>query len=384
MRQWPEGFDLAALLSPISPEAPAGRDLREDNSPDGLYFRLREARREAGAAERAAEAPIEEGAPRPLDASISSSERWRTLSELAIEALNGHTKDLEIAAWITEALLRSDGLIGFTAGCRLMAGLAENFWDGLFPMADDEGIATRVAPVGVLNGVGRDGTLIQPLRKIVLFERLRDGAPLYLYQYAQSVDAAGIGNPEARQERLDRGVPALDAIENEAQTESAQARLAALREQVGEAVEAWQSLGQGLDARAGADGPPTSRVRDVLGQIRDVTDRFVGPETGTPEGNATTSAEDVERAGAAPATATSMAALSPGTLTSREDALRALGQIVEFFRRTEPLSPITYTLQEAVRRGRLTWPELLEEIVPDAASRSAILSSLGIRPPSSE
>ena len=64
--------------------------------------------------------------------------------------------------------------------------------------------------------------------------------------------------------------------------------------------------------------------------------------------------------------------------------MRALAQIADFFRRTEPLSPITYTLQEAVRRSRMTWPELLEEIVPDPASRSAILSSLGIRPPPSE
>ena len=37
-----------------------------------------------------------------------------------------------------------------------------------------------------------------------------------------------------------------------------------------------------------------------------------------------------------------------------------------------------------VRRGRMTWPELIEEIVPDITYRAAILSSLGIRPPPSE
>ena len=57
--------------------------------------------------------------------------------------------------------------------------------------------------------------------------------------------------------------------------------------------------------------------------------------------------------------------------TSREDALRALGQIAEFFRRTEPHSPLAYTLEEAVRRGRMTWPELLAEIVADADARNA-------------
>jgi len=38
-------------------------------------------------------------------------------------------------------------------------------------------------------------------------------------------------------------------------------------------------------------------------------------------------------------------------------------------------------LEEAVRRGRLTMPDLLAEIVPDYAARAAILTALGIRPP---
>ena len=32
----------------------------------------------------------------------------------------------------------------------------------------------------------------------------------------------------------------------------------------------------------------------------------------------------------------------------------------------------------------MTWPELIAEIVPDITYRSAILSSLGIRPPPTE
>src|SRR5260370_13842358 len=87
MEEFPEGFDLAALLAPISPEAPAGRDLREEDSPDGLYFRLRDARREASAAERAAEAGGDDAEPRPLDgAPVSSPLPWRLLPELTTAA----------------------------------------------------------------------------------------------------------------------------------------------------------------------------------------------------------------------------------------------------------------------------------------------------------
>jgi hypothetical protein len=37
-----------------------------------------------------------------------------------------------------------------------------------------------------------------------------------------------------------------------------------------------------------------------------------------------------------------------------------------------------------VRRARMSWPELLEEIVPDLGLRAQILISLGIRPPPPE
>jgi len=88
--------------------------------------------------------------------------------------------------------------------------------------------------------------------------------------------------------------------------------------------------------------------------------------------------------GAEPGGAAAATSVRAQGINSREEALRALAQIADFFRRTEPHSPLAYTLQEVVRRGRMTWPELIAEIVPDITYRSAILSSLGIRPPPPE
>jgi len=117
MEELPEGFDLAALLAPITEEAPAGTDLRKDYSPNSLYFRLRDARAEARDAERAADARSE-GDAGPVETAppIPPLAKWRIVRELSSEALAAHSKDLEIAAWLTEALLRSDGLIGLAAG----------------------------------------------------------------------------------------------------------------------------------------------------------------------------------------------------------------------------------------------------------------------------
>ena len=77
-------------------------------------------------------------------------------------------------------------------------------------------------------------------------------------------------------------------------------------------------------------------------------------------------------------------AARPGEIATREDALRLLDQVARWFRKVEPHSPLSYTLEEAVRRGRMTLPELLQETLQDESARSAFLTALGIRPPAPE
>jgi len=364
----PEGFDLEALLAPIPGEAAAGTDLRQDFSPQSTYYRLRDARAEARATERAAESdPTLEASP---------PTQWRTIREMSLKALTERSKDLEIAAWLTESLLRSDGLAGLAAGAALMRGLVERYWEGgLYPAADEEGIATRVAPVTGLNGEGGDGTLTQPLRKLTLFRR-RDGTPLLYWQYEQAAEVQGIGDVARRQARIAAGVLPLEELEQDARA-AGPAHFAALREACRSAIEAWRGLSDAFDAAAGTDGPPTGRVRDLLDQIAAVIARYAPAETAASE--AAAEGEGAVESGGGPA-----AAPQAASVETREGMLVELDRIAAFFRRTEPHSPLAYTLEEAARRGRLPWPELLAELVPDNNARTAILSSLGIKPPPPE
>lgn len=367
MADTPEGIDVAALLQPFDGETPAGVDLREDFSPQSTYYRLRDARAEARAAERTADENPEVDSPPPT--------QWRTVKELVLTALGEKTKDLELAAWLTEAMVRSDGLAGVAAGARLIQGLAEAFWDqNLFPVPDEDGISTRVAPVTGLNGTGGDGTLIQPLRKIVLFTR-PDGSNVAFWQYEQSAELEGIGDPERVKQRLAAGVTPFADMETAARAAGGP-RFAALRGRARSALDAWVAMAEALDAKAGSDGPPASRVRDILRQIVEVAERYAPAEVAEADADGDAAAETGE-GGAAVATGGGTAARA----ASREDMLRDLTRIAEFFRRTEPQSPLAYTLDEAVRRGRMTWPELLAEVVSDASVRGSILSQLGIRPP---
>ncbi len=370
MAEVPEGFDLEALLAPIPGDAPQGVNIREDYSATSPYNRLRDARSEARDAERSQDTPAADQEVR------DPAPYWRTVREVALKTLAETTKDLEVAAWLTEALVRSHGLGGLAAGARLMGGLADRYWDGVFPLPDEDGMETRISPLTGLNGRDGNGSLMQPLYKLVLFRRRQDDTPVQLYQYQQAYQ-------QAERNPTPAGRAAFDALEKDARAVEGRV-FGGLFADASAAREAWQTMAQVMDAKAGADGPSTTAVRDLLSSVIDIARRYAPADA-----IAAASAPAVEAVADAPesaetpssAGAAAPAAAPPGRMATREDALRILGEVADFFRRTEPHSPISYTLDEAVRRGRLTWPELLQEVVADMNTRNSILTMLGIRPP---
>ena len=71
-------------------------------------------------------------------------------------------------------------------------------------------------------------------------------------------------------------------------------------------------------------------------------------------------------------------------MQTREEAFRALLQVSDFFRRTEPHSPVSYAVEQAVRWGRMKLPELLAELVADDSTRREIFKRTGINEVSPE
>jgi type VI secretion system protein ImpA len=356
-------LDLEGLLQSISEESPSGSDPRLDVSPQSLYFRLRDARSEARAAERVAD--------NDPAADASGARHWLTIRDLAVEALAGTGKDIEIAAWLTESLVRTDGLEGLTAGAQLLAGLVSRYWDaGLFPVPDEDGIIGRTAPVAGLNGEGGNGTLLQPLRKLVLFERA-DGTPVTFWRFEQAEDAEAL-DPPRRAQRLAAGTLPFAELEAEAKT-IGRDRLGIILNDVQRTLEAWRALDAALTAAAQADAPPTGRVLELLDKLRRIAERYAPPTEAAAQEVVGAEAEAAAEGGAAPAQAS-----RPVT---REDMLQEITRIAAYFRANEPHSPLSYTLEDAVRRARLGLPELLKEMMPELAARSSVLSGLGIKPP---
>jgi len=97
------------LLNPIEGPNPSGANLRYDP----IYDKIKEARRE-------------EDQPPP-----GMSEQDRKLADnplvikLTTEALAKKSKDLQLAAWLTEALLKQRGFAGLKDGLLVCSGLLE-------------------------------------------------------------------------------------------------------------------------------------------------------------------------------------------------------------------------------------------------------------------
>jgi type VI secretion system protein ImpA len=363
---------VQALLEPIAGARPAGEDPREDYRVDAPFRRLKDLRSAARAAERAAEVEDEPQAP---------AEHWPEIDRLAADLLRHKAKDLEVAGLLIEAEVRLNGFAGLAFGFDVATGLIRDFWDGLWPAPDEEGIASRVRPLMALNGESGDGVLVQAIRKVPVLGP--QGRGIALWQIDQAVELGRL-EPDRREQRLAKGAASMAMIEaagremTSADIDHAQAGIAAARA-------ALARLDAALDQAAGRDAPPLARIRQVLeaaGQGLRLGLGARAPKTPDPAAEAVAPSADGPAA-AAPVSAAAVPAgmaLPVTAIATREDAFRVIEAVAGWFRTAEPHSPIAYTLDEAVRRGRLPLTDLITELIRDETARRDFLIAAGIKP----
>ena len=68
--------------------------------------------------------------------------------------------------------------------------------------------------------------------------------------------------------------------------------------------------------------------------------------------------------------------MAVGAIGSRQDAIRALDAVVEYFRRNEPSSPVPLMIERAKRLVSKNFLEVLEDIAPDAVSVARAVGGL--------
>jgi type VI secretion system protein ImpA len=370
----PAVLDLTRLLEPIPGDTPpSGHDPQSDLSLNAPYLAVKDAYDRAREAER----QIDRGSDDPGDLSALRQRAqlgWSEVCGKAPDIIVTIGKDLRVAAWLTEALLRRHGLGGLRDGLLLTAGLVERYWDTLFPHPepdlDGEDGDPRFFPFQTLSENRADRGIAPALRKVAITDGVAGPAVTFWDFENRPPAGADQEDPAASIERrLEKSAP--EFMRN--LVEDAQAGVAAAND-----------LETMLRTKGGSEAPGFARLRELLGQIADAARPYAELPAAEAEPMPAGEPAAVDTPKAEPTGGAEAAATVPrpaaGAL-DRQTAFRQLEEIAAFFRRTEPHSPIAYAIDNIVRRGRMTLPELMRELISDDAMRQSYFLNAGMRAP---
>lgn len=365
-------LDIEQLLAAISDESPSGAYLR--HSDFDRFQRAKDARAEAVNAERKIRefAMYDEEELQALKETgqaveVPSSPDWKDVLNQCVDILAHHSKDLWVASWLIEANTRQNGFAGVRDGFRLVSQICETYWDTIYPPRDeDEGYLDTVSQLASLNGIDGPGTLIAPLEEIAL---LPGYGALTFAAYREATEGGGGG--EVTETDFENAVRQFDIDQLRQQEED-----------IAEAIEAFAEMSTVLESKCRVEGeedytPPSSQIRRTLETIKqafsNVTRNVLSSDTDS----------DVETD--AEATSTGLTQnpartvdLTQAQVNNREDAFRMLMKASEFFRKTEPHSPVSYMLQQTVEFGRMDLPTLLEKLIQDTSVLRNLSERTGI------
>src|SRR5262249_31042587 len=124
-------LDFDVLLKPLPGDAPAGDS--------GVFYEIRptleELRREVTPATRTHE-----------EEELKSAD-WLGVEKLTREVLSGRAKDVRVAGYLVEALVKKYRFEGLAAGLELVHRMFAECWDFLLPAVEDGDVSGRAQPV---------------------------------------------------------------------------------------------------------------------------------------------------------------------------------------------------------------------------------------------
>jgi len=371
----PALIDISSLLAPIEGDLSVGDDPRLDTGYSSDYSQIKDARRAARDAER----------NNMFDGDNTEAyEHWGKIFSLAPKFLTNQAKDIEIACWLTEALVRKSGFQGLKDGFTLIRQLIETYWEqGLYPIEDEDGIETRVAPIAGLNGEGADGVILTPIRNSFITE---DAAsePYSFWQYQQAVDVSRMSDENKQQNQIERNGFSMENIEK-AVGQSSNEYYADLYDDIDVCISEYKAVDALLIEFCGrSEAPPTSKIIELLegakGAINHIAKAKLPIATEIDasdidsDNDSDTEEVDEQTSNAKPVQGNVITA----ALNSRDDAFKQLNIIADYFKKTEPHSPISFMLTKTVRWGNMPLEELMKELIPDSSSRDTYSSLTGV------
>jgi len=331
--------ELEPLLVPIAAPHPGGVELRYEP----VYDRIKEARRE------------DDDVPQGEWQTERKTADWPAVVRLASDALAKQSKDLQLAAWFTEAKLRREGLPGLQAGLVLLRELVDRFWDHLYPEIDDGDVELRAAPLEWL-GMRLD----LPVRLVTL---TRDGHDYLRYRESRLIPTEEeAGQSEVKAQQRESAIASGKLLPEAFDASFAATGKPFYKQLVADAdgcLAALAALDQRTSERFADSAPSYQRLREAIEELQRTAKQLLKKKLETdPDpievGAADDAAALIDRViDAAAPTAGAAAAAVPATLGSRDDAAARVAEAARFLRQKHPGDPAAYLLLRGFRWGEL-------------------------------
>ncbi len=336
-----------SLLEPISPDSPCGEDIGYDPQFIELDTML-------------------QGKPETQFAAAEEPD-WRGVTERCIELFQ-RSKDLRVAVRLALGWLKTDGIPGFRDGLLVIQGLIENYWEPFFPRLDPDDGNDPLERVNILSSLATPlSTYGDPLQVIARLRHapISDSPQMGRISMVDVERSAAGSSPDGGQ------VFTASQIQG-ALRSTPPARMAEIYEAVTGALGAVKGIDDALTTLVGSS---QAVAFDPLEAALKEIQKTLAPHAA--QGGGVESAGD----STSPASGESGFAEGPaisGSIRSRQDVVRVIDQICDFYRRTEPSSPVPLILQRARRLVDMDFVQLLADLAPESLGQINVIA--GIRP----
>ncbi len=362
------------LLEPIEGENPSGPNLQYDK----IFDQIKEARQEdddsipAGSWERA---------PKKADRVL--------VIKVAGDALAKRTKDLRLAGWYIESLVRKEGLGVLVPSIELVLKLEENFWDTIHPEPDEDDKSLDLR-VGAVEGFA---SLLAASLKVSALTR--DKIDWFGYTDARAIgfeaDATNDAKRAARKDAVDRGKLTGEDLQKSidgtpkafyAETEATLVR----------SLELADDLDRFHEEKYGDDYPSLGKLKSGLEELKVIVSTILNEKRKTDpdpvevvEEEAVEGAEDGETVvgedGEPVAKVARARRTAPsGTPTDKEDAYLQVAACAELVSEVDATSAVPYLLCTALRFGETrsaNLDNLSFAVAPASETRKALRKLAG-------
>ena len=223
-------MDIDPILAPILGDNPSGENLRYTS----IYDKIQEARR--------ADDLLDQG---DWQHEVKTAD-WNAVFTLAKDALITRTKDLQIAAWLMEALTVNEGFEGVSQGLDIIIHILDRFWDTFYPEIEEDDLDYRIGPLEFIND-----KLWFPIKKIPVTDP--DRTPGFAWVDWQETRDEKIAEGKLSAEEFDAGVAA-----------SSRAYYETLFENISRCVELFKTLDNMVDEKFGREAPRLAELKSSL------------------------------------------------------------------------------------------------------------------------